>query len=62
MIQLANDPNASRMALRPSADDGKDPVFASKRRSAHAWPFISRHAARPISPNGPKTPSSDSGS
>lgn len=62
MIQLANDPNASRAQFRPSAADGKDHGFAPQRRSSHAWPFISRHAGRPTSPNNAKSPSSDSGS
>ena len=48
MIQLANDPNASR-ALRPTASEGKagSPDDARRSRTGHAWPFLSRYAERP---------------
>ncbi|AEG91286.1 hypothetical protein [Ramlibacter tataouinensis] len=62
MIQLATDPNASRMNWRPAASDGKANNFELRRgRSGHAWPFLAREALRPASPQAPKTPS-DSGS
>ena len=49
MIQLATDPNASRTNWRPAAAaaEGKDDPLAPRRRSGHAWPFISRHGERP---------------
>ena len=50
MIQLATDPNASRMSYVPvrSEGDAKESTFDSKRsRTAHAWPFLSRYEARP---------------
>jgi hypothetical protein len=63
MIQLANDPNASRSGWRPTANDGKPAALDGQRgRSAHAWPFLSRYAARPVPQDGPKNPSNESGS
>jgi hypothetical protein len=49
MIQLANEPTASRASYRPVAQsDGKGSSFESQRgRPGHAWPFLSRYAARP---------------
>jgi hypothetical protein len=49
MIQLANDPNASRSFQRAAASgEPKDPAAGARRvRSGHAWPFLSRYAARP---------------
>jgi hypothetical protein len=61
MIQLANDPKASRMSLRPAPNDGK-PVADQRSRSGHAWPFLSRSAPRPSQPNHQKPTASDSGS
>lgn len=62
MIQLANDPNASR-SWRPAADDGKgQPQQARHGRPGHAWPFLSKGAARPTAPDSAKKPSHDSGS
>jgi hypothetical protein len=61
MIQLANDPNASRH-VRPSAADGKGHGLPQQRRHTHAWPFISHHAGRPAPQNTAKNPTSDSGS
>ena len=64
MIQLATDPNASRLNWRPAAADAKDDPAAARRvRSGHAWPFISRHAERPT-PQQPaqRTPTEESGS
>ena len=65
MIQLANDPNASRKEWRPAApgeargfpvEDGRS------ARSGHAWPFISRQAERPAALQGqrPSRPSTGS--
>lgn len=63
MIQLATDPNASRTSYRPQAEEGKEQVEASRRaRSGHAWPFLSRHAARPVRQDSQKPAASDSGS
>ena len=46
MIQLATDPNASRSNWRPSPADSKESTMTRRPRSAHAWPFISRHGER----------------
>jgi hypothetical protein len=64
MIQLANDPNASRSAFRPAARgeakaNGSD---ALRSRSGHAWPFLSRHAGRPAQKDNPKPVANDNGS
>ncbi|MGZ5180325.1 MAG: hypothetical protein ACXWC6_02385 [Ramlibacter sp.] len=64
MIQLANDPNASRMSWRPNAQGDKlssTEEQARRRRTGHAWPFLSPHANRPERPTA-GTPSNDSGS
>ena len=63
MIQLANDPNASRN--RPSGQtEGKPSDFGPRRgRTGHAWPFLSRYAARPVQQAASHKPSAnDSGS
>ena len=63
MIQLATDPNASRLNWRPSPADAKDSTVSRRPRSAHAWPFISRHGERNADSQDPKrATSSDSGS
>lgn len=63
MIQLANDPNASRTSWRPTANDGKPAASDARRaRPGHAWPFLARDTSRPVSQDGPKTPSNQSGS
>lgn len=64
MIQLANDPNASRMSWRPNAQGEKSSSQEQQRRrkSGHAWPFLSPHANRPERPAANQTPSNDSGS
>jgi hypothetical protein len=62
MIQLANDPNASRMSWRPKAQADKAAAEAPRRLRAHAWPFLSPHARRPDRPDAPKASSQDSGS
>lgn len=63
MIQLANDPNASRMGYRPapSESDGRS-LEHPRSRGGHAWPFLSRHAGRATPSTGSRTPTSDSGS
>lgn len=63
MIQLANDPNASRSS-RAFAADGKagSAAEAPRARSAHAWPFLSRHAERPATPGDNPKPAAASGS
>ena len=63
MIQLANDPNASRLGLRTAPPETKSRGFDHARtRGGHAWPFLSHHAGRPAPQAGSKTTSSDSGS
>lgn len=55
MIQLANDPNASRASDHSGANDSKAPGYAAQRgRSGHAWPFLSRPSLRPSAQLGPK--------
>jgi len=64
MIQLANDPNASR-SFRPghAEAEAKESSFDAKRgRTAHAWPFISRYAARPARQESEKPRARESGS
>lgn len=66
MIQLANDPNASR-SFRNAAS-GSDAAKAAgagmpQGRPGHAWPFLSRYAARPVREDNPSKPAAnDSGS
>lgn len=63
MIQLANDPNASRTSDRPGQNDGKASDFSNQRsRSGHAWPFLSRYAARPAQQDNRKPTANHSGS
>jgi hypothetical protein len=63
MIQLATDPNASRSTWRPSPADGKGSTMSRRPRSAHAWPFISRHGERTAdSQDTKRATSSDAGS
>jgi hypothetical protein len=63
MIQLATEPTASRTSYRPAASDGKGSTFESQRgRIGHAWPFLSRYAARPSQQEGQKNTGPNSGS
>jgi len=65
MIQLANEPTASRASYRPVArSEGKGSSFETQRgRPGHAWPFLSRYAARPSKQQeGPNNAGTDSGS
>lgn len=63
MIQLANDPNASRGSWRPAANDDKAQAADARRRPGHAWPFLSPHAAaRPAAQERPQNTSNPSGS
>ena len=63
MIQLATDPNASRLNWRPAAAEAKDNPLARRNRSGHAWPFISRHAERVVVQQEHKrAPGTDTGS
>jgi hypothetical protein len=62
MIQLASDPNASRMNWRTAPSDEKQGASQATRRSGHAWPFISRYAGKPAAGEQPKKPSSEHGS
>lgn len=61
MIQLASDPNASRMNWRPAPSEEKQ-ASQTPRRSGHAWPFISRYAGKPAAGEQPKKSSSEHGS
>jgi hypothetical protein len=61
MIQLANDPNASRMGSRPAPSDNKGRTLEHPRaRAGHAWPFISRHGGHPVPPTASRPTSSGS--
>jgi len=63
MIQLANDPNASRTSNRPEQSDAKGSNPGAQRgRNGHAWPFLSRYAARPTQQDNQKPSANDSGS
>jgi hypothetical protein len=62
MIQLANEPTASRTSYRPAQSDGKGSSFEPRRgRPGHEWPFLSR-AIRPSQQPVQKTASAESGS
>lgn len=63
MIELANDPNASR-AFRANASEGKaGSAVDARKRNAHAWPFLSRYAERPAQQQyNTKPAANDSGS
>jgi hypothetical protein len=58
MIQLASDPNASRMNWRPAQSEDKAQAVPSSARTRHAWPFISRYAGKPAAGEQPKKPAS----
>lgn len=61
MIQLANDPNASRVGMRPAPSESKGRSLEHPRsRGTHAWPFISRHSGRTAPAPATRTSSSDS--
>jgi hypothetical protein len=63
MIQLANDPNASRASFRPAQSETKGSSPAPQRgRSGHAWPFLSRQVSRPAQQDNQKPAANDSGS
>jgi hypothetical protein len=65
MIQLATDPTASRMSYRlaQNEDGAKESSFESRRgRTAHAWPFLSRHTPQPVRQDGQKSTGSASNS
>jgi len=63
MIQLANDPNASRTSSRPEQSEAKGANPGAQRgRSGHAWPFPSKYAARPGQQDNQKPAARDSGS
>jgi hypothetical protein len=63
MIQLANDPNASRFLPRAAANDGKAEGQGLRSRNGHAWPFLSRYAAQPArKEHSDKPAANDSGS
>lgn len=54
MIQLANDPNASRAGWRPSRDEKAMATQARRVRPGHPWPFLSPQAPRPAIQEGSK--------
>jgi hypothetical protein len=63
MIQLATESTASRMSHRPVPSDGKGSSHETQQgRNGHAWPFLSRYAARPSQQEGQKNAGIDSGS
>lgn len=69
MIQLANDPTASRTTYRPQGEPPakaqpmeSQPMESQRARSGHAWPFLSRQPIRASRPEGQKPTSSDCGS
>lgn len=66
MIELANTRNASRSFQRAAANDGdggRDARAEARVRSGHAWPFLSRYAARPANQKASDKPAAtDSGS
>ncbi|NPC58205.1 hypothetical protein [Caenimonas soli] len=63
MIQLANDPNASKTSYRPEHSEAKGSDFSAKRgRTGHAWPFLSKYAERPAPQDTQKPAASNSGS
>jgi hypothetical protein len=62
MIQLANDPNASRTSKRPERSEAKGSNPGVRRSPGHAWPFLSKYAARPTQQDKQKPAASDSGS
>jgi hypothetical protein len=64
MIQLANDPNASRTSNRPEQSEAKGSNPGVQRgRSGHAWPFLSKYAgARPTHQDNQKPAAKNSGS
>jgi hypothetical protein len=48
MIQLANDPNASRSFQPAQSGEAKASAHDARRaRSGHSWPFLSQQSARP---------------
>jgi hypothetical protein len=63
MIQLANDPHASRSFSRAAANDAGKESGEARQARGHAWPFLSRMDARPTrEENSPKPAAKDSGS
>jgi hypothetical protein len=61
MIHLANDPNAIRTGHRPAQHESQGRSFDHQRsRGGHAWPFLSRHAGRPVPQNTSSSPGSES--
>ena len=61
MIQLANDPNASRIGMRSKQSESQGHRLDHPRgRGGHAWPFLSRHSGRSAPPAASRTSSSDS--
>lgn len=63
MIQLATEATASRTSYRPAASDGKGSTSETQRgRIGHAWPFLSRYAARPSQQEGQRNAGTTSGS
>jgi hypothetical protein len=61
MIHLANDPSANQTPYRPAQGESKG-SSSQRKRSGHAWPFLSRQTARPVRQESQKPAASDSGS
>ncbi len=63
MIQLANDPNASRTFRAAANEDKAGSTLDAQRRNAHPWPFISRYSDKPVQARHESKPAAnDSGS
>jgi hypothetical protein len=63
MIELATESTAGRMSYRLPASDAKGSDREVQHgRSGHAWPFLSRYAARPAQQEGRKSSANNGGS
>jgi hypothetical protein len=66
MIELANDPKSRSLshAAATATEAGRDSEAGTRRaRTGHAWPFLSRYAARPVADENSRKPAAkDSGS
>lgn len=64
MIQLASDPNASRVSWQTAHAADKAAALQAEAAGTrrHAWPFISRYAEKAAASEGQPRPRSDHGS
>jgi len=64
MIELANDPKASRIGERTlvSSEMRKTPSVLKRGRTGPTWPFPSRYSERPAQQDMRKSAANDSGS